>query len=120
MNIQYLSPAEEAWFSDMVHTGGDLADLFADFVVKMNLDADYDTITISFDDDGVLRIAVEDSPYVIVMDENEMLVELYIRLDNEELELDGDYDFDEDGVETVIDIMISRVFDTETDVVEYG
>lgn len=116
MNIEYLSHHEAAQFHDMIHQDGDLATLFGTLMVQMEVDTDYDTFLISFDDDSTIRVTVEDSPYIIVMDEDTRTVELYLRDDSlEEPELDGEYDFDEDGVLEVVDIISSRVLSEETD-----
>lgn len=116
MIIEYLSPHESAQFHDMIHQDGDLATLFGILMVQMEVDTDYDTFLISFDDDETIRITVEDSPYIIVMDEDIRMIELYLRDDSvDEPELDGEYDFDEDGVMTVVDTIASRVLEEETD-----
>ena len=118
MEIQYLSHHEAAQFHDMIHEDGDLASMFGTLIVQMEVDTDYDTVLISFDDDTTLRIAIEDSRYVIVLDEEEQIAELYVRQDDDdelELELDGEYDLDEDGIMTIVDVMASRVFGEESD-----
>ena len=115
MEIQYLSHHEAAQFHDMIHEDGDLASMFGTLIVQMEVDTDYDTVLISFDDDTTLRIAIEDSCYVIVLDEEEQIAELYVRQDDDELELDGEYDLDEDGIMTIVDVMASRVFGEESD-----
>ena len=116
MNIEYLSHHEAAQFHDMIHQDGDLATLFGTFMVQMEVDTDYDTFLVSFDDEDTIRITVEDSPYVVVMDEDTRTIELYLRDDSvEEPELDAEYDFDEDGVMTVVDTIASRVLGDETD-----
>tara|TARA_Y100001001_G_scaffold163782_1_gene193826 strand:+ start:22808 stop:23161 length:354 start_codon:yes stop_codon:yes gene_type:complete len=114
MNIEYLSQHELALFNDMIHQDGDLANLFGRLIVEMEVDTDYDTVLVSFDDDTTLRIAVEGSPYIVVMDEDLQTIELYLRGDSEEPELDEECDFSEDGVMTVVDTMASRVLEDET------
>lgn len=114
MNIEYLSHHEAALFHDMIHEDGDLATLFGTFMVQMEVDTDYDTVLISFDDEQTIRIMISESPYIVVMDEGCRTVELYLSTD-EEPELDGEYDFDEDGIANVVDVMASRILTGETD-----
>jgi len=116
MNIEYLSHHEAAQFHDMIHEDGELATLFGTLMVQMEVDTDYDTFLISFDDEDTIRIMVEDSPYIVVMDEDTCTIELYLRNDTEEEpELAGEYDFNEDGVMTLVDTIASRVLGEETD-----
>ena len=109
MQINFLSPAEEASFSEMVHGGGELAELFGSFILQLGMDTDYDEVMISFEDEGIIHIGIEDSPYMVVLNEVEQCILL---------EQDGRRDateevFDEDGVESVIDIMASRILRSE-------
>ena len=115
MNIEYLSHYEEAQFGDLVHSDTELSEIFGNLMVQMEVDTDYDTVMLSFENDSSLRVAVEDSPYVIVLNEDSQVIELYARDQDHELILDGQYDFDEDGVETVVDIMASRILSEERD-----
>ncbi|MAD95792.1 MAG: hypothetical protein CMB99_00550 [Flavobacteriaceae bacterium] len=115
MNIEYLSHHEAAQFHDMIHEDGDLATLFGTLMVQMEVDTDYDTFLISFDDEKTIRVTVEDSPYIVVMDEDTQTVELYLRDDTDEPTLDEECDFSEDGVLTVVDTIASRVLGDETD-----
>ena len=39
MQINFLSPAEEASFSEMVHGGGELAELFGSFILQLGMDS---------------------------------------------------------------------------------
>ena len=114
MNVEYLSQAEAAQLNEVIRSDTELSHLFADMMLAMTTDTDYDTVMISFDDEDTLRVVVKDSPYVIVMDEIEQSIELYINKDGE-LDLDGEYDFDDDGVETIVDIIASRILTDEAD-----
>jgi hypothetical protein len=114
MQIKYLSHAEEAQLSSILHEGSELAELFATFTLQLDVDTDFDTIMLSFDDESTMRIVVEDSPYVVVLDEDTQSITLYTN-DDGELNEDGQYDFDEEGIEVVVDIMASRVLGNEED-----
>lgn len=109
MQINFLSPAEEAAFSEMVHNGGELAELFGCFILQLGTDTDFDEVMISFDDEDILRIDIEDSPYTVVLNEVEQSILLEQRG-----RTGGDEEvFDEDGIESVIDIMASRILRSE-------
>lgn len=108
MEIKYLSPSEEASFAELIHDGGELADLFAQMMVSLEVDTDFDTVMISFDSERVLRFVVEDSPYVVVMDEDAQRITLYSGEEE-----DSEWDFDDDGIENVVDLMASRILTSE-------
>lgn len=114
MQINYLSSTDEALFSDMVHGDTGLGELFGGFMLQLECDTDYDTVMISFDDEDTIRIVVEDSPYVVVMSDADQSIILYVS-DYGELEEDGQYDFDDDGAETVVDIIGSRILTRDYD-----
>lgn len=116
MDIQYLSSSDQAQFAEILHDGGELPDLFAALMLQMSVDTDYSAVMVSCESDEVLRVVVEDSPYIIVLDGEQQQITLYTRSDFGDLEeFDGDYDFDDDGVEIVIDIMASRILSGEND-----
>lgn len=118
MDIQYLSSSDQAMFADIVHDGAELATLFSQLMVQMDVDTDYSSVIVSCLDAMTVRIAVDDSPYIVILDEQAQQITLYTRSAyNEEEEDDfvDDFDFDEDGIEMVIDIMISRIFTEDTD-----
>lgn len=109
MQINFLSPAEEASFSEMIHDKSELAELVGAFMLKLEVDTDYDEVMISFEDEDTIRIAIEDSPYIAVLSESEqsILLKHRGREDTEEV-------FDEDGIENVIDIIASRILTSES------
>lgn len=114
MQINYESAADEAQFGEMVHSGSELSELFGGFLLQLECDSDYDTVLVSFDDEDVIRVVVEDSPYVVVFDDSQQTVTLFVS-DYGELEEDGQYDFDDDGVETVVDVISSRILTRDYD-----
>jgi hypothetical protein len=109
MDIRYLSAAEAAQFGSMIHDDSELAELFGSFMLQMDVDTDFDSVMISFEDETVLRAGIEDSPYVVVFDEPAQTIRLEQGKSTEE------FDFDEDGVETVVDVMASRILTKEYD-----
>jgi hypothetical protein len=115
METQYLSTSDQAQFSTIVHEGGELADLFAQLMVQMDVDTDYSSVMVSCLDEMTIRISVDDSPYYIIMDEREQEISLYTEGEygDEGDRLDGPFDFDEDGIEMVVDIMACRVLTDE-------
>jgi hypothetical protein len=108
MEIQYDSHAEAATFGALVHSDSELAQLFGKMMLLMDADTDYDTVRVGCDSDTYITVAVEDSPYIIVMDEDQQKVTLFQNDDEGE-----EYDFDEDGIEMVVDIMASRILGEE-------
>lgn len=117
MEIKYLSSSEAALFSEMIHEGGELAELFATFMVQLDVDTDFESVMVSFEDPYILRVVIEDSPYIVVLDEPEQSIFLYAvsEFEDDDDDLCDEYDLDEDGIETVIDVMVSRVLSTDYD-----
>ena len=118
MDIQYLSSSDQAMFASIVHDGAELATLFSQLMVQMDVDTDYSSVVVSCLDEMALRIAIDDSPYYIVMDEQAQELTLYTRNEYDDEGEDrfiDDFDFDEGGIEMVIDIMISRILTEDTD-----
>lgn len=118
MDIQYLTSSDQATFVNIVHDGGDLPDLFAQLMVQMDVDTDYSSVIVSCLDDMTLRIAIDDSPYYIVMDEQAQELTLYTKNEYDDEGEDrfvDDFDFDEDGIEMVVDLMISRILTEDSD-----
>lgn len=110
MEIQYLSHSDAASFGEIVHSESELAELFAKTMLLLEADTDYDTVMISFEDDNILRIVIEDSPYTIVLDEQNQSVSII----QKSVETDVD-EFNEDGIETLVDIIASRILTREYD-----
>ena len=118
MDIQYLTSEDQARFAELLHENdAELTQIFAQLMVQMEVDTDYDTVMLSFVGDYRLRVAVEDSPYIIVIDEDAQDITLLTSDDyNHEVEdFVEQCDFDEDGVATVVDIMASRILSDEND-----
>lgn len=118
MDIQYVSSFDQAQFAEIVHDGGELPDLFAQLMVQMDVDTDYSSVIVSCYDSMTLSVTVEDSPYRIVLDEQARELTLYTRNEYDDEGEDrfiDDFDFDEDGVDMIIDLMISRVLTEDTD-----
>lgn len=115
MNIAYLSPAYEAMFAEMIRDHGDLSELFGCLVLQLQANSDFEDLMISFEDEGIMRIRVEESPFVMVLDEESRVVSLIVLDEDGEQVTSEDHDFDDDGIETVVDIMVSRVLDGEDD-----
>lgn len=108
MKINFLSSAEEASFSELLHGESELTELIGSFLLKLGIETDYDTVIISFESDHIVRIRVEESPFLIIFNEDEQRIEL---------EQDDGYSTDEifelDGVESIVDIIADRVFTSE-------
>lgn len=121
METQYLSSADQAQFSAIVHDGGELPELFAQLMVQMDVDTDFSSVMVSCPEETMLRISVDDSPYYIIMDELEQEITLYTTGEyaDDTDRLDGPFDFDEDGIDMVVDIMACRVLTDETHVDDY-
>lgn len=118
METQYLSSSDQAQFSAIVHDGGELADLFAQLMVQMDVDTDYSSVIVSCLSENTIRVSVDDSPYYIILDELEQEITLYTESDylDDHINSDGPFDFDEDGIEMVVDIMACRVLTDENHV----
>lgn len=121
METQYLSSSDQAQFSAIVHDGGELPDLFAQLMVQMDVDTDYSSVIVSCLDGMTIRVSVDDSPYYIILDEQEQEISLYTTGEyaDEGDRLDGPFDFDEDGIDEVVDIMASRILIDENQLEEY-
>ena len=121
MNIQFVSNFDEAQLEEAIAEETEVAALMAVFTSGLDEeDYPYGAILTSFDGPDVIRMSVEYSPYYVILDGENLIVELHLRdiYDEEILTLDGEYDFDEDGVMTVVDIILGRVLDEETDASE--
>lgn len=112
MRINFLSQADEASFSEMKHSGSELAEIFSSFSVQLGMETDYSELMLSFDSEDILRIEIEDSPYTVILNELHQVILL---------EQEGRSDtveevFDEDGIESLVDIISSRILSDE----DYG
>src|SRR5687768_1773681 len=100
MDIKFLSPAEEASFSEMIHNDSELSELVGSFLLKLGVDTDYDEVMVSFDGDNVIRIGIEDSPYTAVLDEDQQM----ILLEQDDFPTTEE-EFSDDGVDSIIDMI---------------
>ena len=112
MRINFLSQVDEALFSEMVHSGSELSELFGSLTLQLGMETDYDELMISFDDEDIIRIEIEDSPYVVVMNQQYQAILLLQDGSSEPFE----EVFDEDGIESIVDVVASRILGAE----DYG
>lgn len=115
METQFLSISDQRMFSAIVHDGGELPSLFAKLMVQLDVDTDCSAVMVSCLDGMTVRVALEDSPYYIILSEEEQEISLYTagEYEDEGDRLDGPFDFDEDGIDEVVDIVASRVLTDE-------
>lgn len=113
MNISYLSPAYEAMFSEMIREQDELSELFGALILQLQANSDYDDLMISFEDSDVLRVKLEYSPYLIIMDQGSRLITLNILDAEDEVYSEEEYDFDDDGIDLVVDVICSRIEDED-------
>ena len=119
MDIQYLSSSDQAQFAELLRDDAELIHIFGQLMVQLEVDSDYDSVMLSFTADNRLRVAIDDSPYIVVLDEDEQDITLLSRSefdDEGSEEFLEQSDFDDDGVEIIVDIMASRILSDENHV----
>lgn len=108
MDIEYLSNHEEATFANLMAEDNELITLFAFFASEMDEGSDYKSLLVSFDGPRILRASVCDSPYLVIFNQEEQQIILQQLSDDGVPAEDSVDNLDEDGAETIADIICSR------------
>lgn len=110
MEVKFLSSSEQAVFNDAIQGGGELSKLFFLFLSELESNCDHDTVMISFDGD-VLRASIEDTPYLVLFDEDQQQISLE-EWDpmSQDYVWQQDWDFDDDSVEEAADYISSQIY----------
>ena len=116
MNIEYMSHSEEANFAEMVREESEMATMFAQLMTKLEAETDYDTVAVSFSGPYSIRARVVDSPYLVEINDEEYEVWLWLCDDETDVwEFDESYDYNEEGLDSVVDTIASRLLTDEED-----
>lgn len=108
MDIKYLSSEDAAIFGEMIHSESELAELFGKTILLLDTDTDYEGVMVSFESEDTMRVSVDASPYLIILDAQSQTI--ILQQSHEDIFED---DFGEDGVESVVDMIASRILTEE-------